>query len=241
MAGWKRCFLFCLVGSPETVPFPNLLFWKYKSRLCLTVLDLTCNVLEIKPNLYGLFEISGRSLIISQLGFGPLCLIGNHSSIPISAIQLWGLFTRMMLRTCLFVCCCFFVVVLRCSHKSCLFDVIFFFSVQFFLGNLLERWRVIHTLQGAMFYQRFADSGRAHFPWHLARHFYNEWQSISSHPYSLLIDNGCSVRHAIGAVYYVLFVWDDVWRALLAWQSDNGNHNILNSSTERLSARLHTS
>lgn len=33
---------------------------------------------------------------------------------------------------------------------------------------------------------------------------------FSSHPYSLLIDNGCSVRHAICAVYYVLFVWDDV-------------------------------
>lgn len=43
------------------------------------------------------------------------------------------------------------------------------------------------------------------------------------------------------AVYYVLFVWDDVWRALLAWQSDNGSHNILNSSSERLSEKLHTS
>lgn len=42
-------------------------------------------------------------------------------------------------------------------------------------------------------------------------------------------------------VYYVLFVWDDVWRVPLAWWCDNGSRNILNSSTEQLSGRLHTS
>ena len=42
------------------------------------------------------------------------------------------------------------------------------------------------------------------------------------------------------AVYYVLFMWDDVWRAVLALEPDNGSHNILNFGTWRLSARLDT-
>lgn len=144
----------------------------------------------------------------------------------------------MMLRDCLFVL--YFLSL--AAHVSPVYSMwFFFFFLKFSLATFLrgDAPSILCNVQCFISVLQIPD----------AYIFLDIWlgtfimsdSPFSSHPYSLLIDNGCSVRHTIGDVYYVLFVWDDVWRALLAWQSDNGNHNILNSSTERLSARLHTS
>lgn len=106
VAGWKRCFLFCLVGSPETFPFPNLLFWKYKPTLCLTVLDLTCNVLNKTESLR---SVRNLRPIINHCPVGIWPTLSNMESFLYShkchsVVRLIYSHDAERLLICLFVC-----------------------------------------------------------------------------------------------------------------------------------------